>query len=220
MEKQTGSSKKDVSTKEKILRQAIQEFLEYGFYGARMQRIADRAKINKAMLFYYYKNKEQIYKAALGSIFKIMLGNFNKISNKPVSIEKKVLQLIDIYTDVFMKYPDYFQLIQYELSRGGKNLKEYNSNNMLLYGSEIKKIYEYFDKKMASGEIKRVDIFQLIISIVGQVMASFVIKPFFEMVGFRETLDFNAFIEKRKKFIIKLVFEGIGLPPKKQGGKR
>ncbi len=48
-------SKKD--TKERIIKAAYFEFSEKGFEGARMHKIAERAKINKAMLHYYYKDK-------------------------------------------------------------------------------------------------------------------------------------------------------------------
>ena len=41
-------------TSEKILENAFEEFGENGYNGARMQSIADRAGINKALLHYYY----------------------------------------------------------------------------------------------------------------------------------------------------------------------
>lgn len=47
-------------TQEKILEAATQVFSEKGFYGARVDEIAVRAKVNKAMLYYYFDNKEKL----------------------------------------------------------------------------------------------------------------------------------------------------------------
>ena len=47
--------------KEKILIEAIKVFIEKGKYGARMQEIADKAEINKAMLHYYFTDKDTLY---------------------------------------------------------------------------------------------------------------------------------------------------------------
>jgi AcrR family transcriptional regulator len=52
---------KDFSSEEKILSTAIEIFLEKGYDGARMQEIADKAEINKALLHYYYRNKENLF---------------------------------------------------------------------------------------------------------------------------------------------------------------
>jgi len=48
-------------TQQKILDAATQVFSEKGFYGARVDEIAARAGVNKAMLYYYFKNKEKLF---------------------------------------------------------------------------------------------------------------------------------------------------------------
>ena len=49
---------KDGGTEEVILNAARKVFVKKGMYGARMQDIADEAGINKALLHYYFENKE------------------------------------------------------------------------------------------------------------------------------------------------------------------
>ena len=48
------------STEQLILQAAQAVFLEKGLAGARMQEIADRAGINKALLHYYFRSKEKL----------------------------------------------------------------------------------------------------------------------------------------------------------------
>ncbi|MES1226372.1 MAG: helix-turn-helix domain-containing protein, partial [Bacteroidota bacterium] len=53
--------KKDATTEDKILEAARKVFIKKGMAGARMQEIADEAGINKAMLHYYFRNKEMLF---------------------------------------------------------------------------------------------------------------------------------------------------------------
>jgi AcrR family transcriptional regulator len=52
-------------TRARILDAAIHEFSENGLAGARTEQIAEEAGVNKALLYYYFKGKEELYVAAL-----------------------------------------------------------------------------------------------------------------------------------------------------------
>ena len=46
-----------------ILAAARDEFAEYGLGGARMDRIAERAALNKRLIYYYFEDKEKLFQA-------------------------------------------------------------------------------------------------------------------------------------------------------------
>src|SRR3569832_1411794 len=48
-----------------ILAAAQDEFAEYGLGGARMDRIAERAGLNKRLIYYYFEDKEKLFQAVL-----------------------------------------------------------------------------------------------------------------------------------------------------------
>lgn len=50
----------DQTTKQRILTAAAEEFAERGYDGARVDTIAKRANVNKALIYYYYENKEDL----------------------------------------------------------------------------------------------------------------------------------------------------------------
>lgn len=52
-------------TRERILSAAFREFAAKGFHGARVDLIARRANINKRMLYHYFGDKEDLFKAVL-----------------------------------------------------------------------------------------------------------------------------------------------------------
>ncbi|NLD63084.1 MAG: helix-turn-helix transcriptional regulator, partial [Bacteroidales bacterium] len=66
----------DRQTRDRIFRAATQVFEEKGYSGARMQEIADRAGINKALLHYYFRSKDQLFMAVFQVLLKKM---FEKI---------------------------------------------------------------------------------------------------------------------------------------------
>src|SRR5581483_9914684 len=54
---------------DRILAAAALEFSARGFAGARVDRIARRARVNKAMLYYHFQSKERLYRALLRTMF-------------------------------------------------------------------------------------------------------------------------------------------------------
>src|SRR5258707_4491824 len=55
-------------TKKRILAAATEEFTEHGIAGARVDRIAAAARSNKAMLYAYFGNKEQLFEAVFAQM--------------------------------------------------------------------------------------------------------------------------------------------------------
>src|SRR6266852_9000222 len=64
-----GSRGKPEESRSAILRAAVQEFAEHGIAGARTDAIARAAHVNKALLYYYFKDKETLYGAVLDHVF-------------------------------------------------------------------------------------------------------------------------------------------------------
>jgi len=56
------------TTRERILRAAAEEFAEHGFSGARINRIAAAANLNKQLIYHYFDSKDGIYAAVLGEM--------------------------------------------------------------------------------------------------------------------------------------------------------
>src|SRR5216683_4965174 len=52
-----------------ILKAAVREFADEGVAGARTEAIARSAGVNKALLYYYFKDKEALYGAVLDQVF-------------------------------------------------------------------------------------------------------------------------------------------------------
>ena len=92
-------------TDERILEAALSEFAHKGKDGARTQRIADAAGINKAMLHYYYRTKERLYEAAFDFVFQRLLASFGRSVEEADSFAVMLERFIDGYISFVRRSP-------------------------------------------------------------------------------------------------------------------
>ncbi|MHC9543594.1 MAG: TetR/AcrR family transcriptional regulator [Vulcanimicrobiota bacterium] len=85
---------------ENILKAAQQLFAERGFWGTSVQDIADRAHVNKAMLFYYFKSKENLYFTLLDRILSDVTARLKNQIETQTSPGEKLKSLFDLYADL------------------------------------------------------------------------------------------------------------------------
>jgi len=202
----------EMKTKDRILRAAIDEFVEYGFYGARTQRIANRAKVNKAMLHYYYSSKEKIYEQVLETVAEAVFDRLTAISDEPVPIEKKIEQIMDVYIEVFTEYNNYLKIFLYEIMRGGDRLRHVVMAKSGKIHQAFRKFMKYFEAQVRQGKIRKINGVHLFISIVSQMAPVYVGKQIIENVTSVFGVDrliVGKMIDGRKRFVIDLIMNGI-----------
>ena len=94
---------KATSSRAKILDAAFALFVEQGYHGASLQSIAKKAGVNKALLFYYFDNKENLFHQSFHSLLKSFLEETAKKSSLIASPKKRLEYLIDAYLERFKK---------------------------------------------------------------------------------------------------------------------
>jgi AcrR family transcriptional regulator len=202
----------EIKTKDRILKAAIEEFIEHGFDGARTQAVADRAKVNKAMLHYYYASKENMYEQAINIVATAIIDKLGKIPAEQPLIEDRIGSVMDAYIDIFTDYADYFKIVIYEAMRGGKVLRKVLLSKNILNNSSIRSFIKYFDNQVSSGKIRKVDKTQLFMSIVTQMLPVFIagqiLNEVVDVFGVKKAIA-EKFIKGRKKFVLDLIMNGI-----------
>ncbi|GAB1398427.1 TetR family transcriptional regulator [Saprospiraceae bacterium] len=110
-----------------IMKHALSLFAEHGYEKTSVRDLAKKAKINIAMISYYFGSKEKLLEA-------IFLKYTSSIRSKVEEIVKdrnaeptvKIEQIIDAYIDAFIEYPDFYLLLSREQLRT-KNHALYNA---------------------------------------------------------------------------------------------
>jgi AcrR family transcriptional regulator len=205
-------SNNKTNTKDKIIQAAYKEFSEKGFDGARMQKIAERAKINKAMLHYYFKDKETLYETVI-EYFHLLFNEIIAEKNVEANTRKAFLkQTIDAYYHIFFEYPDFKKIFIQELASGLKTMKKIYSKQ----AKEIKKIAEKFfllnkiKELQKNNEIRNdIDEEHIMLSIIGLMESALIQTTLAQHLLDYHPKDLEEFIEKRKEAIIKILDKGL-----------
>src|ERR1700686_2994489 len=102
-----------------ILQAAVAEFAEHGIAGARTDTIARSAHVNKALLYYYFKDKDSLYEAALDHVFGGLLDRVMPVLESDLPPRKKMLEYVGTYFDYIAAHPQFPRVVQAEWMRSG-----------------------------------------------------------------------------------------------------
>src|ERR1700757_4844350 len=89
-----GTRAQPEQTRAAILNAAITEFAQEGVAGARTDAIARAAKVNKALLYYYFKDKEPLYGAALDTVFAGLTTRINQVLERDLPPQEKIREFV------------------------------------------------------------------------------------------------------------------------------
>lgn len=201
----------DESTEERILSAATRVFLEKGKDGARMREIADEAGINKALLHYYFRSKEQLYREVVlrevSGFFRELVASFSAEEE----IENFLRRFVENYIDRLAANPQVVRFLTWELGSGGAIVRDVVRETVRdsLSGDLFRSFTAVLDRAVRGGRIRPVDPQHLIMNVIGMCLYAFLASPILEHIfpGLR-TQD-ERFIEKRKREIFELVWRGI-----------
>ena len=102
-------------TVQRILRAAEENFAERGLAGARIGAIARAARVNKALLYYYFSSKEELHRFTLSTLFRQLREQSSAALDRPGSPRQQLLRYINSYFDFMVAHPNYPRLFEREL---------------------------------------------------------------------------------------------------------
>ncbi len=106
----------------RILAAAAVEFAERGFGGARVDRIARRARVNKAMLYYHFRSKQGLYRALLRRTFTVAAERMQAIAAAGGSPADQVDRVIAGLADLVREHEFFPAIMLREVAEGGAHL--------------------------------------------------------------------------------------------------
>ena len=163
----------EITTEQKIMDAAEHVFLDEGFSGARMQHIADRAGINKAMLHYYFRSKDKLFELVFRHKMKQFVPQIEAALNESnMTFIEKIDRFVLAYLTMLQKNP---RLPIFILSTIHRNPELANSIDIKL-GAEIIRLMEI---EIQEGRIKKVDTHQFMLTLVGMCLFPFIARPIF-----------------------------------------
>lgn len=162
-----------MTTEEKIVKAAEQVFMEHGFDGARMQLIADKAEINKAMLHYYFRSKEVLFEKIFDDRIRDAFPQMGEQIQQLSDFIDKVCFFIEQYYGLLVKYPYLPLFVISTLNRKSSS----KFVHKLPFGFLKEFFFESFFNDLQEGKIKDINPFQFAMSVVGMCVFPFLARP-------------------------------------------
>jgi len=107
-----------------ILAAARDEFAEHGLGGARVDRIAERAGLNKRLIYYYFEDKEKLFQAVLEQAYRDIREEEAKLHLLDLEPATAVRRLIEFTWDYYLAHPEFMTLLNSANLHRARHLQE------------------------------------------------------------------------------------------------
>lgn len=169
-----------------ILKAAAHEFAEHGIAGARTDAIAREARVNKALLYYYFKDKETLYGAVLDDAFSGLKTTVFRVLDGDLAPREKILAYAGAYFDFIASNPLYPRLMQREMMRAREGQSQHIDKVIKNYIQPIfVRVSELMREGIAVGEFRAINPAHFVPSMVAMIVFYFSSAPMMrKIVGF------------------------------------
>ena len=212
MEVQDTTSKPTYTeTEERIFLAALKVFAQKGKDGARMQEIADAAGINKAMLHYYFRSKENLYESVFEYVFHRWMLQLSDAIRDATTFEECLRRLIDSYMDKHVEQPEIMKLMVHENLAGAPAIRARVQQMGPTFQDRVpfRVFADRMQEAIDAGEIRDVDPFHTFFTLIGATVFFFLAFPTLSIVHPALAADRAATIEARKAHLFDLVYYGL-----------
>ncbi|MGA2628969.1 MAG: TetR/AcrR family transcriptional regulator [Terriglobia bacterium] len=192
-------------TRAAILHAATNIFAREGLAGARTDAIARAACVNKALLYYYFKSKDDLYRAVLEEHLQEFSRRALEVLSQRTPAGATVLRFATMHFDFISARPYYPLLFQRFSLSGGETLRRLARR---YFAPVRRRLIALLARGIRSGEFRRVDCRHMAISLVGVTVFYFVSAPIAAVIG-----NFNPYeaanLRRRKEEVLSFIRYGL-----------
>jgi TetR/AcrR family transcriptional regulator len=167
-------------TRAVILATAERIFAETGLAGARTDLIAKTAGVNKALLYYYFKSKEDLYEAVVEDHFRRFNAQALALLGSSGPARNVLLQYVSLHFDFITAHRQSAPLFQQFMMAGGKRTERLIRKYFKPRSDAVRKLLE---RGVRSREFRRTDLFHTAVSIISLIVFYFSAAPVLRLVG-------------------------------------
>lgn len=197
MSKQT----KDIETEVLIRKTAKQLFFGEGKFNATTQEIADAAGVNRTLINYYFRSRDNLF----NQIFEDAVKREEQLREKVLFSDLPFKEKIEMYIDdSLLQAKEYPYLETYIVSR---------INDGCFYKEEeewekfMERFFKEFEVEMKKGTIEKMEPIQFILNIASLVSFPVAVRPLFQSTMRISDKEYDRILSERKEIIMKMLFK-------------
>jgi TetR/AcrR family transcriptional regulator len=195
-------------TVQRILRAAEENFAERGLAGARIGAIARAARVNKALLYYYFSSKEELHRFTLSTLFRQLREQTSAALDRPGSPREQLLRYINSYFDFMVAHPNYPRLFERELMSQEPRLVGLVQEHLRPLHARLTGVIR---AGIAQGEFRRVHPQHTLFSLVAMTVFYFAAAPVLTQLWRIEPLAPRR-VAARRRAVLDFVEHALFLP--------
>jgi len=194
-------------SRQKVLKAAAEEFAENGLSGARVDRIAARAGVNKAMIYYHFSSKENLYKMVIDEHLTTVADSISSaLGDSESDPERALLNVSRAYHAAFGHHPRFRAIFLHELAGGGERLKD-SLKRLVFQRGMPEKIERLLRAGIRAGIFRKADAKQTLVSFIGMNLFYLMVSPI--IASALEIKNEKKFQDLRPDNIVDLFMRGI-----------
>jgi AcrR family transcriptional regulator len=170
----------DLDARDRILAAAGEIFAAVGFAGARIDDIAARAGINKAMLYYHVGDKERLYAAVLTDSIEKALAALHQAIDKVPKPSDKLQAILETFAAFGSTSPFFVPIMLREIASGGRSLPD---EMLMRMASVFRVVADVLADGVTKGAFRRTDPLLTHVSLVGSMIFLIASQPVRERVS-------------------------------------
>jgi AcrR family transcriptional regulator len=199
---------KEENTELEILNAAKEVFQEKGMAGSRMQEIADKARINKSMLHYYYRSKQLLFEAVFKNAFRLLAPQLNKVLNDDSELFDKIRNFTNNYISFVIEHPYLPNFVIQELNKNPGFVEKLRTEKDF---PKIEKFKLQVEDAVTRGIIKTISAEQLFINIMSLNIFPFIAAPLLQGLINVEEKEYRELMESRNTEVADFIINSIRL---------
>jgi len=206
IEREVATKAEARGTRQKIVAAAIDEFARHGIDGARIDRIAKSAKVNKAMLYYHFDSKDNLYLEVVTSFYKNIRRQAEETVLPSETLEEALTALASLHESMFAGNDYARPMMLREMADPRPEVLEAISAVFRSAGIP-QKIAALLDDGMNRGEYRRTDIHQALVAFASMSIYYHMVTPFIHRL--LNIDDPRQFAAERQKAIVDIFLNGL-----------
>jgi TetR/AcrR family transcriptional regulator len=199
-----GTRGRPAESRAAILKAAVAEFAEHGIAGARTDAIARAAHVNKALLYYYFKDKDALYEAVLDHVFSGLRERVMPVLESELPPQQKMLEYLGAYFDYIAANPRFPRVVQGEWMRSSAGSARMQRVAKEYFRPIFGKLVEVLREGMEAGEFRAVNPMDLLPSVAAVIVFYFSAAPLMKTLMKVDPLSVER-IRERRAFVLDFI---------------
>ena len=195
------------NTEIQILVAAREVFIAKGYESARMQEIADRAGINKALLHYYFRSKENLFDVVFSEVAAHLFPAVRQLLESDLAIKEKISFFVKIYLTALHENPYIPTFVINTLNSNPERFLKYIQKS----GINPMMLQKQIDEEAARGLIRPIKAEHLLVNTIAMCVFPVIARPIIQNIFQMSDAEYQAYLELRQTEVIDFVHKSLAV---------